>query len=59
MLKNKKITTVILKEGSPSCGCNIIYDGTFSGVKKKGVGVTTALFHKNKIIVYSEREIEN
>ncbi|WP_418658031.1 DUF523 domain-containing protein [Clostridioides difficile] len=23
----------ILKEGSPSCGCNLIYDGSFSGKK--------------------------
>jgi uncharacterized protein YbbK (DUF523 family) len=55
MLQNKNISTVILKEGSPSCGCNLIYDGTFSGVKKSGVGVTTALFRKNRIIVYSDK----
>lgn len=55
MLQNKNISTVILKEGSPSCGCSIIYDGTFSGVKKNGAGVATALFRQNKILVYSDK----
>jgi len=29
-------TRAILKEGSPSCGANYVYDGTFSGNKVKG-----------------------
>jgi uncharacterized protein YbbK (DUF523 family) len=51
------IKEAILKEGSPSCGSNFIYDGTFKGVKKNGVGVTTALFMKNNIKVISEKEL--
>lgn len=47
----------ILKEGSPSCGANFIYDGTFSGTKKKGVGVTVALLRNNNIKVISEKEL--
>ena len=47
----------ILKEGSPSCGSNFIYDGTFSGNKTEGVGTTTALFRDNKIEVISENDI--
>ncbi|WP_042276979.1 DUF523 domain-containing protein [[Clostridium] dakarense] len=47
----------ILKEGSPSCGCNFIYDGSFSGKKINGVGITTALFRKNGIKVISETEL--
>lgn len=47
----------ILKEGSPSCGVNYIYDGTFSGTKKNGVGVTTALLKSNGIKVISEKEL--
>lgn len=47
----------ILKEGSPSCGSNFIYDGTFSGKKICGVGTTTALFRNNKIEVISEEDI--
>ena len=47
----------ILKEGSPSCGSNYIYDGTFSGKKIDGVGVTTALLRNNGIKVMSEKEL--
>ena len=47
----------ILKEGSPSCGCNLIYDGTFTGKKVPGMGVTAALFNENNIEVFSEKEL--
>lgn len=33
-LKAQQITTLILKEKSPSCGSQLIYDGQFSGIKK-------------------------
>ncbi|MGM0213237.1 DUF523 domain-containing protein [Enterococcus sp. AZ109] len=48
------VTQVILKERSPSCGSQLIYDGTFSGIRKKGVGVATAYFIKQGIQVFSE-----
>ena len=41
----------ILKARSPSCGCSVIYDGTFTGKLKKGDGVTAALFKLNGIEV--------
>lgn len=47
----------LLKEGSPSCGCNLIYDGTFKGKKVSGMGVTAALFNKNNIEIFSEKEL--
>lgn len=47
----------LLKEGSPSCGCNLIYDGTFTGNKISGMGVTAALFNENNIEVFSEKEL--
>lgn len=47
----------ILKEGSPSCGSDFIYDGSFSGKKISGVGTTTALFRSNGIKVISETEL--
>ncbi|WP_296645458.1 DUF523 domain-containing protein [Romboutsia sp. 13368] len=47
----------ILKEGSPSCGSNCIYDGTFTGKKIPGVGVTAALLRKNGIEVISEKDL--
>lgn len=44
----------ILKERSPSCGSVMIYDGTFSGNKKRGCGCTAALLIRKGIQVYSE-----
>lgn len=47
----------ILKESSPSCGVSSIYDGTFSGKKIKGNGLTTRLLLENGIKVYSENDL--
>lgn len=52
------ITRAILKERSPSCGSKMIYDGSFSGVKIPGQGITTALLRENGIEVISEEELE-
>ena len=41
----------ILKARSPSCGCGLIYDGTFSGTLKEGNGVTAELLLENGITV--------
>lgn len=57
-LQREQIKTVILKAKSPSCGSGLIYDGTYSGTKRPGVGVTTALLQMNGITVYSDEEIE-
>ncbi|MBO0462619.1 DUF523 domain-containing protein [Enterococcus sp. DIV1298c] len=55
-LKEKQISTLILKANSPSCGSTSIYDGTFSGTLKEGTGVATAYFLQQKISVCSEEE---
>jgi uncharacterized protein YbbK (DUF523 family) len=49
----------ILKARSPSCGKGTIYDGTFSGRKKHGNGVTAELLLKNNIRVYTEEELDS
>lgn len=46
--------SAILKESSPSCGSNLIYDGTYSKTKQPGFGVTAALLRRHGIEVYSE-----
>ncbi|WP_414043803.1 DUF523 domain-containing protein [Macrococcus animalis] len=56
ILKEKSIDTVILKANSPSCGNAQIYDGTFSGKKKQGLGVTSALLNRHGIKVMSEAD---
>lgn len=55
IIKDLDAQTVILKSDSPSCGSTVIYDGSFTGNKKEGVGVTTALFKLNNVDVYDEK----
>ncbi|OWV64762.1 purine-nucleoside phosphorylase [Rhizobium sp. R339] len=48
----------LLIDGSPSCGSDFIYDGTFSGRKLAGNGVTAAALKAAGVEVFSDREIE-
>ncbi len=41
----------ILKANSPSCGVDVIYDGSFSGKTRIGDGVAAALLRNNGITV--------
>ena len=50
--------TAVLKERSPSCGSDGVYDGTFSRTLRSGMGVTAELLVKNGIRVYGESETE-
>jgi uncharacterized protein YbbK (DUF523 family) len=56
--KRHAIRVAILKEGSPSCGTSSVYDGTFSGTRVPGRGVTAALLESNGVCVFSEASIE-
>jgi len=51
------VKEAILKQYSPSCGCGLIYDGTFSGKIISGDGVTAALLKANGIKVISEADL--
>ena len=53
-----KADFAVLKAKSPSCGHGLIYDGTFTGNKIPGNGVTAELFEKNGIPVFSEEELD-
>ena len=48
----------ILKANSPSCGKGMIYDGTFTGGKCAGNGVTAETLINNGIPVYTEDEVD-
>ncbi|MFA5527127.1 MAG: DUF523 domain-containing protein [Peptostreptococcales bacterium] len=52
--KSSGATKAILKSNSPSCGSGQIYDGTFTGKKISGDGVTAALLKQNGIEVVNE-----
>jgi uncharacterized protein YbbK (DUF523 family) len=59
VLKIAKLTraeVAIMKSFSPSCGCGTIYDGSFTGKKKEGYGVTSALLKLNGIKVISDAQ---
>ena len=49
-----QVTHVILKANSPSCGAQLIYDGSFSGHKIIGNGVTAALLKQHGFQVWTE-----
>jgi uncharacterized protein YbbK (DUF523 family) len=48
----------VLKDGSPSCGSDSVHDGTFTGRRVAGVGVTAALLRRNGIAVFSESRLD-
>lgn len=56
LAQQHQITHIILKANSPSCGSNFIYDGTFSGTKIQGKGVTAALLEQHGFLVMTEDE---
>ncbi|SIO03040.1 Uncharacterized conserved protein YbbK, DUF523 family [Pseudoalteromonas marina] len=57
LCKKNKVRFALLKESSPSCGRNTIYDGKHRGIKIEGLGLTAALLIKNGVQVFSEEQI--
>lgn len=56
--RENNVIFAILKQGSPSCGCKKVYDGTFSGSKIPGMGVTARLLTDNGIVVFDEDDMQ-
>ncbi|WP_435956173.1 DUF523 domain-containing protein [Dryocola sp. BD626] len=50
-------TAALLTDGSPTCGSQFIYDGTFSGQHKSGMGVAASLLSEHGIAVFSETQL--
>lgn len=48
----------LLKERSPSCGKDVIHDGSFTGGLQEGSGITAELLMQYGIPVYGESEWE-
>lgn len=57
LLQQEKVTALIFKERSPSCGVHYVYDGSFTGRTIPGQGVTVALLQKFNIPIYSEEDL--
>ncbi len=51
-------TIAILKENSPSCGSNYIYDGSFNHQKIQGMGITARKLAKENIKLVSEENVK-
>lgn len=58
LAKDNQIAFAVLKSKSPSCGKGLIYDGTFTGGKVAGNGVTAELLMANGFAVYTEEELD-
>jgi uncharacterized protein YbbK (DUF523 family) len=52
------IHIAVLKEGSPSCGPNLVNNGNFSGTKMDGMGITASLLSRHGVFVFSESHLD-
>ena len=57
LCREQGLTAAILKESSPSCGVNTIYDGTHTGHKIPGKGVCAAVLAQAGIALYTEQQL--
>jgi uncharacterized protein YbbK (DUF523 family) len=57
LVERQQIRLAVLKARSPSCGNRENYDGSFSGRKVAGEGVTAALLRRAGVQVFSEEEL--
>ena len=55
--KANAVDYCVLKSNSPSCGKGVIYDGTFTGGKVKGNGLTTEKLLSAGFTVLTENEL--
>jgi uncharacterized protein YbbK (DUF523 family) len=53
------VAFAVLKDGSPSCGVNFVYDGSFSGRRIPGRGVAAELLAASGYRVFPEDEVES
>jgi uncharacterized protein YbbK (DUF523 family) len=53
-----KIRVAILKDASPSCGSTAIYDGSFSGRRIAGQGITAERLAAAGVRVFTETELD-
>lgn len=58
LAKEHRVLCAIMKEKSPSCGSNLIYDGSFTGTLIKGRGLAAELLQEAGIMVFSEDQLD-
>lgn len=57
LARRRQVKVAILKANSPSCGANVIYDGTFTKTTRAGMGVCATLLAADGITLYTERDL--
>lgn len=57
--KDKNVKVALLKSKSPSCGKDLIYDGSFSNTLIKSHGITCKILSDYGIVVFSEKELDD
>jgi uncharacterized protein YbbK (DUF523 family) len=57
LVERHGIRLALLKARSPSCGNRENYDGSFTGVRVAGEGVTAALLRRAGVRVFNEDEL--
>ena len=50
---------IVLREGSPSCGVNVVHDGNFRGDKIPGCGVTACALKRAGFTIVSDTEFSD
>ncbi|MEY9212876.1 DUF523 domain-containing protein [Thermobifida halotolerans] len=55
--REQGVRMAVLKENSPSCGVHRVFDGSFSGTRTPGAGLTTLLLRDHGIDVFTEDEL--
>lgn len=58
LAKEHDVLCALMKEKSPSCGSNKIYDGTFEGNLIDGQGMAVELLREAGIKVFSEEQLD-
>jgi len=58
LVQSHGIRLAVLKARSPSCGNRENYDGSFSGRRVAGEGVTAAALKRMGVLVFSEEELD-
>ena len=58
LAKEYSVLCAVMKEKSPSCGSNKIYDGTFEGNLIDGQGTAVELLRKEGVKVFSEEQLD-
>lgn len=56
-VRREGIRLAILKDGSPSCGSTFVYDGTFTGTRTAGEGLTASRLRAAGVRVFDETQI--